>query len=704
MMERDKLFMAVIVALLIFLSVTLYLGIINQGQTGYGNWSLSMMNASITYQPAMYVDHYGTFYTVAGNGLYAISQDGTIKWSVPVIYDWNNFTVSYLWDAVNDNGRLYAIVGQHPAWRFANCEFETVLMAITDEGKILWKVPVSGPYPIALFVSGERVFTYYPGNLSAYDLDGSLQWISENVYSAPTMSQDGTLYVMNSSDPEKMKIPIHSSFRLDAYFPNGSLRWSRNLADLCNDGRLTMKYPASFISLDSHVDTLYLFSYGMQIAINNDGAIIWAKEEKTWVELAGYDDDDRIYTKYPDFHNHCDIWSIVSPDGTFSMNAVNETYFNLSEFSNGIAYTIDNDRPYEDQKIDNLGNFSISAYDILNNRLLWEYTITPEPVRKITLNKSNTGSIISELEDFQNVAHSNNLKPEALYESMKKPYGWQEIRNHIYHKAIVSGNILYFYYWAYNYEYPAFYNKSDCLYTGGLYAFNTKGKLLWHKDLDSYITGMIESNGTIYYGIKGGRFSAMSASLSTGVLAAAVYLFLRFFLIGMVSRARAQLDKNHNRMRILDIVARCPACTQYDLARKMGMNAGTVRYHLLVLSINRKIKACKYQGKHTRYFVNQGQYTSDEMLILSLMRCENMGRLLHILISNPGVQNLDISKAMDLHDSAVSRYLRELTDRGIVEKRRLENGRLCYTLDDRFREAFERLTHSNDFDLSMKRI
>ncbi len=232
---------------------------------------------------------------------------------------------------------------------------------------------------------------------------------------------------------------------------------------------------------------------------------------------------------------------------------------------------------------------------------------------------------------------------------------------------------------------PGIYNNSICAYAGGIYAFDARdGRTLWSRQTDSYVTSMTEKNGTVFYRTGDGKFSSASVGLAAGFAAAAFYLFFRFFMLGAVSRARSRLDKNENRNAIFSFIAGNPGATLYEIAKELKINLGTVRYHLLVLSVNYKVIADRSGPKSVGYFVNGRRYSAEEKLIMSLMRREQIRKLLCILAGRPGLANMDIATEMRLPESSVSRYLAELYEKGIVEKRKSDSGKLNYFIMDRY--------------------
>ena len=157
-------------------------------------------------------------------------------------------------------------------------------------------------------------------------------------------------------------------------------------------------------------------------------------------------------------------------------------------------------------------------------------------------------------------------------------------------------------------------------------------------------------------------------------LTAAAVLFIKMFALGGLTRARGQLTKNDNRNRVMEYVASHPRLHHArDLAR-LGVNVGTIRYHLLVLSLNHKVATFQSDGKYVRYFTNAGSYSKDEQFYLSLVRRDPIRKILNLLLDRTELSNLEISEALEMHESAISRYMKELAVRGLKSETRPKGG------------------------------
>lgn len=130
----------------------------------------------------------------------------------------------------------------------------------------------------------------------------------------------------------------------------------------------------------------------------------------------------------------------------------------------------------------------------------------------------------------------------------------------------------------------------------------------------------------------------------------------------------------------MQFVAGHPGSTQREIARGMEMNLGTIRYHMLILSLNHKVVSFQPDGKHVRYFQNSNTYTREEQLVLSLAKRDTMRSLLKMMLEQPGLSNRELARALDLKESAVSRSLKELAGAGLVARASREDGCSGYSI------------------------
>lgn len=115
------------------------------------------------------------------------------------------------------------------------------------------------------------------------------------------------------------------------------------------------------------------------------------------------------------------------------------------------------------------------------------------------------------------------------------------------------------------------------------------------------------------------------------------------------------------------------------------MNLGTLRYHMFILGMNHRVVSYMADDKHVRYFTNSNTFTKEEQLVISLMKREGVRRILNMLHEKPGLSNSELSSSLSMQDSAISRYMKELMDHGIVEKSQTQEGKTVFSIKDEHR-------------------
>lgn len=695
--------MTAIVALIIFLGVVLTFTVAENSTVTAETWTVQAMDKGL-HPYNFFVGDNDTIYLTEGKTIHAISKDGAEKWSaVPPdpehIADYG--TNWNLLAAASWNGTIYLVIqpseGQIPFYRGE-------LLAISETGKPLWSHVLNISESdmrsdTKLNATGGRLYLYNDGRYDVYNPDGVLQWSITDIDYPPSMDETG--YVFTAIGPYGAKNEFPSN--LKAYYPNGSIYWSHYTADY----NLTSAAGSLGQMPIYHNGILYLWLQDGVAAISRNGSLLWAKEyvDSLYNVDLYYLDANSPFDTAGNIYLLERIYSKESPDsaGTDSVNDLKERKIHVlspngaertfdlpldfqlapaHSISNGIAYSAGS-VPGSVESLDDINPYRLTAYDARTGKALWSFNASTSPKQTVLTNESVIAAILN-YRDAQTVMGDNKLPPSTVYRKHAIPYGCATIRNGSSSSVMAGQNNIYMSYLAYNYEYPAFIGKSNCTYTGGIYALDRDGKLVWSRQTDSYVTSAVEKNGTVYYRTNDGKLSAASTGLAAGAIAAVAYILLRFLGLGTVTRARSRLDKNENRSCIIKLIENHPGLTLHEIARLAGFNIGTVRYHLMILSLNHKISTFDDGDKYVRYFRNSKTYTSDEMLIISLTRRESIHRLMAILADRSGLPNSEIATILEIPESAVSKQMRILADRGVIIKTASTGERQAYQVNDRF--------------------
>jgi predicted transcriptional regulator len=342
--------------------------------------------------------------------------------------------------------------------------------------------------------------------------------------------------------------------------------------------------------------------------------------------------------------------------------------------------------------------------DMRSGNVSWALDIPPADARTVVTDQENIRRIF--MSDSQ--AYASIYFSEDHPELLDRTDMIYSVAKNSWMNLIAGGNVVYVCYDLVNYEYPIGYgsgkqytwfpmlyqpyagmpallNRSRISYAIGVAAVDRDGNVLWNRATDTMFTSMAAGNTTFYYGTRDGGLSAVRTNAAIGLtLTAALYLFFRFFMVGAVSRARSRINDNANRNMVLKLIKAQPGNTMYEIARLLNMNAGTVRYHLLILGLNHRVAEFR-DGKYVRYFGNSGAYSDAEREIISLVRRDRARGLLAALLERDGMSNVELSRTLDVTEPAVSGYMRELTGKGIVVRDAMPGGSVQYSIRSEYK-------------------
>ncbi|MGA9139195.1 MAG: winged helix-turn-helix transcriptional regulator [Methanocella sp.] len=736
-MSRAGAFEAVILMILVLLCAVLFI-IVMQGPdqiSGHGNWSVSGGQAL-----KMFMTDDGTLYLFGGengNTVYAVDMGGNLKWEFEVPGPWMVSKQIYAADDHAIYMYLYAADNQTTSKYDGPAEYRVAvdggnvangkraIMAVSAGGRLLWikDMPVTTGMVFAesLYSSGGRVY-YYLGQfttvfdaegraiynipdqvVTVFDAEGRALFNITDISGPPTVDEQGNIYAVKRSVNDFDGSAYYGV--IEGYYPNGTLYWQKDLGQTIYDMtgyQFNYLQSESFNSVLPYQDgSLYAWVDGGVIRLSTNGSIIWSKTFPysgfSPLEAMPVDSQGNLYFL---FHTYPRYVNIITPDGKEIHRDVTDHNATLRGYEDGVVYFIDYDfdRPIDQVKKQDLMTVRISAYNLLEDRYLWNRTIAPGASEMTVTGDDVNSFLLGGLSLYYPFFNSSETKTRAVGVDHQRDQISDQQTIAISPKGIVcnwgirlapGNDALYLNYYAFNWQYPI--QDSKYYYANGLYAIADNGTLLWEKPLSSLVTSMAVNNSTLYYSTRNGGFYVENAAKIGGGLAllAIVYLVARFLLIGSVARARGRLDKNENRNSVMKYIADNPGLTVRDMVRGLDVNLGTIRYHLLILGLNHKIITYKADGKYIRYFTNSKTYSEAQQQAVSLVRREGMGKVLGLLLAKPGVTSRELSLALDAQESAVSRNLRELVQRGIVDKNAKPDGSPAYSINEQQREHIE---------------
>ncbi|WP_048198527.1 winged helix-turn-helix transcriptional regulator [Methanocella arvoryzae] len=579
-------------------------------------------------------------------------------------------------------------------------------------------------HPVKITERAGKIYFFHDNTEDVLDPDGRLLFSIRNLSSPGVIDNTGRIYAVQgtrlevvdnavvaangqpleaenedwyawkfASDPASL-LPTGT---LQAWDAEGKFLWSTDIGEpaICPVFRYDVW--EKYYSLPLYTNgTIYVPIDNGVTAVSPEGKVLWSYTEPAGeyllYEVMPLDSKGNIYLRkaYPAKTNAAFLklscLTIVGPDGKASadrwpfyqsdpVDDLIEAPLVISGYD-GIVYATGASKSFGLNLIES-GVFNeiyatksypadtITAYDVKNGTALWHFTVPLADVHALTLNRENIPTIIE-----QNSWAIGELNGSSYVFGDRVTERYTLKCFYLNNIAILRGtDTIYVNYYFSVSEAPYILNVSRCVYAKGLYALDDHGKLLWKQPIDGFVTGTAVNNSTIYYRTSDGTVGKGTVNIAAGMaLAAIAYLILRFFMIGAVSRAKSQLDRNENRNQVLNYVTARPGSTANEICRGLGMNLGTIRYHLLILSLNHRIVSHPDGDKYVRYFKNSGTFTAEEQSLHSLMRREPVRRTLQILAEKPGISGSELSRELGVSDTAAYRHVNLLVEKGIVIK------------------------------------
>ncbi len=361
-MERAAVFEAIMALLLVFLGTVLIIGVLDGPTDSGGNWTTSSVNAT----PYMYTGSDGTLYMFDqvedGTNVYAIGQDGRVKWSYEVSEPWqaiNNWerkpkVVRYRPDAGQfgyqtevrpvfavDNDTMYLYLRNSNL--YSNSGIPDEVIAISG-GRKLWEKPLTQSILALMYrdawvqVSGDRLYVYHSYLLEVLGANGTFLYRITDVSDPPALDDKGNVYVMQagrSPDPE-FNQGIQGAWDNDGLVPSGTLE------SYDSDGKLRWKTEVNGTPSRQDIDRtaipaggdiplyygglLYVPLENGVTALDTGGNVLWTadvKDNVTLLRTMPFGIDGTVYmerdTRYYPMGNQTPMIYAISPGGSYTV-------------------------------------------------------------------------------------------------------------------------------------------------------------------------------------------------------------------------------------------------------------------------------------------------------------------------------------------------------------------------------------------------
>ncbi|HEY3362463.1 MAG TPA: winged helix-turn-helix transcriptional regulator [Methanosarcina sp.] len=121
------------------------------------------------------------------------------------------------------------------------------------------------------------------------------------------------------------------------------------------------------------------------------------------------------------------------------------------------------------------------------------------------------------------------------------------------------------------------------------------------------------------------------------------------------------------RRRIYEQIKKSPGIHFRELERRLQVVVGNLQYHLQYLE-KKNLIAASNDEDYVRYFLTDRSLNENERKIISFLRRPGCRHILIQLLSNPKLNNKELSQAVGLSPSTISWNLNKLIEAGIIER------------------------------------
>ncbi len=173
------------------------------------------------------------------------------------------------------------------------------------------------------------------------------------------------------------------------------------------------------------------------------------------------------------------------------------------------------------------------------------------------------------------------------------------------------------------------------------------------------------------------------------VIAVNVFVLLNVWLFfGYRRIAKRAALEHETRTAIYDRIVACPGIHASALIRDLGVNRGTLQYHLERLQEFGMIAAASVEGR-TGYFENREKYSVLEEKMLIHLRNRNAEEILSTLLESHDASRRDLARRLGIAGPSVSWHMHRLAADGIVQVEQCGREKR-YRLTDTAAAALER--------------
>ncbi|MEA1906064.1 MAG: winged helix-turn-helix transcriptional regulator [Euryarchaeota archaeon] len=132
----------------------------------------------------------------------------------------------------------------------------------------------------------------------------------------------------------------------------------------------------------------------------------------------------------------------------------------------------------------------------------------------------------------------------------------------------------------------------------------------------------------------------------------------------ILSRIKRFIE-NQNRQSIFKYISDNPCTTTAEMSRNLGINRGTLRYHLMMLKKRVRVIPYKTCGR-IHYFLNESIYGEKEKAALAALKNDKHRRIILEILSSGQITHETLAERIGVSAPTINWHIRHLKEQGIV--------------------------------------
>jgi predicted transcriptional regulator len=149
--------------------------------------------------------------------------------------------------------------------------------------------------------------------------------------------------------------------------------------------------------------------------------------------------------------------------------------------------------------------------------------------------------------------------------------------------------------------------------------------------------------------------------------------------------------ENPSRSRVYTYIKTKPGAYISEIVEQIGLDRGTVKYHIKTLKAKNKIEAYKDGGK-IRYFENFFTYNEDERKVISALQNVTNQRIISEIINGKCDTNVALAREFGVSRATISWYIKNLREVGLIMETK-EGRSTTYKINNSYQPLVERHVH-----------